>query len=185
MERIVGVAMAVGSSVRIDAATPAATRSYRLPVDFTDECTVMVRLLRRFVPSAPGSLPRRVYEIPEVEPDARALDAFGQVSEARDAVDLARRAGPVRGAFFDPRRPGARRTSLLVLRDNEISRTTGDVTGRLPLDEVAALGITLSALTGRLVVVGRSSTIDLRFPAPLAAGAAAWLRSARRALANR
>ena len=185
VERIEAVELVVGSSVRIDVVTPAGKRSYRLPVDLAAECTVMVRLLRRFVPAAPESLPRRIYEIPEVEPDARALDAFGQAGEARDAVNGARRTGPVRSAFFDPRRPGARRTTLLVLRDDEVSRTTGDANGRLALDEVTALGITLSALTGRLVVVGRSSTIDLRFPAPLAAGAAAWLRSVGRALANR
>ena len=185
VERIAGVELAVGSSVRIDVATPAGTRSYRLPLDLSAECTVMLRLLRRFLPSAPGSLPRRVYEVPEIEPDARALDAFGQAVEARAAVDLARRSGPVLGAFYDPRRTGVRRTSLLVLRYDDVTRTTGDTSERLPLDEVTAVGITLSALVGRLVVVGRSSTIDLRFPAPLAAGAAAWLRSVRRALANR
>jgi hypothetical protein len=185
VERIERVEQVVGSSVQIHVVTPAGTRSYRLPLDLSAECTVMLRLLRRFLPSALGSLPRRVYEIPGVEPDALALDAFGQAVEARDAVDLARRSGPVLGAFYDPRRTGVRRTSLLVLRDDEVFRTTGDAIERLPLNEVTALGITLSALVGRLVVIGRSSTIDLRFPSPLAAGAAAWLRSVRRALANR
>lgn len=71
-----------------------------------------------------------------------------------------------------------------MLRDDEITCTSGDATQRVGIEEIAALQITLSALVGRLVVVGRSSAVDLRFPAPLAGGAAAWLRSARRALAN-
>lgn len=78
-----------------------------------------------------------------------------------------------------------RRSSLLALDDAGIELRTGEQVERIGLDDVASLGITLSALVGRLVVTGRSSRIDLRFPAPLAGGAAAWLRSARRAVANR
>jgi len=184
VERVEHVELHPGSPTQLAVATAAGTRTYRLPAELAAEATVMARLLRRFTPGAAGARPRRVYPVPEVVPDGRALGAFGQAADAEAAVDAAREAGPVTAAFYDPRRPGVRRGRLLTLDPEEITLAPDGGTESIDLVAVASLGITLSTLTGRLTVVGRSSTIDVRFAAPLAAGATAWLRSARRAVAN-
>ncbi len=185
VERVERADLAPDAPATLVVATAASTTTYRLPDELASEASVMTRLLRRFTPPAAGARPRRVYQVPEVEPDAKALDAFGQAEDARLAVEAARAMRPIAAAFFDPRRTRVRRSSLLALDDAGIELRTGEQVERIGLDDVASLGITLSALVGRLVVTGRSSRIDLRFPAPLAGGAAAWLRSARRAVANR
>ncbi len=185
VERIEHVELRPGSPAQLDITTPAGPRVYRLPAELAAEATVMARLLRRFSPAAGGSWPQRVYVIPEVELDARALDAFGQADEARQAVEAERQGGKVVAAFFDPRRSGVRVASLLSLGDDAVTLRTGGAIERIGTEDVMALGITLSALVGRLRIIGRTSAIDLRFPAPLATGAAAWLRAARRVVANR
>ncbi len=185
VERITAVDVLPGPGSGIAVATDGGRRAYRLPAELGAEIAVLARLIRRFVAAADESPLRRLYGVPAVEPEEGPLDAFGQAAEARAAVAAERRAVPVLGAFYDPRRPGVRGPSLVVLREDAVALRSATAVRSVRLDDVAALGITLSALVGRLVVRGRTESLDLRFPAPLSTGAAAWVRSARRALANR
>jgi hypothetical protein len=185
LERLTGTRLVVAAGAHVEVTTDGGPRSFGLPAELLPECEVLERLLRRFVGRPGETRPRRVYEIPTVEPDARTLDAFGQVDAARAALEVAGRDEPVMAAFFDPRRPGVRRPSLLLLRKDAVELRSGDTVRVAPLDGVAALRLTLSALVGRVTVVGTGESIDLRFPAPLSTGVAAWVGSARRALANR
>lgn len=184
LERVLGADADTAPTAPLRIDTPAGPRTYRLPAELADERVVMRNLVARWAPAAAGRRPRRVYEVPTVELDQRGLEAFGQAAEALRAVAEATDGRAVRAAFYDPRRPGVRHPSTLTLDEAAITLASAGRRASLPIAEVTALGITLSPLVGRITAVGPSSTIALRFPAPLAAGAAAWLRSARRALAN-
>lgn len=184
IERLVGAELRSGSPLALTITTPAGLRTYRIPEELGPEATVMVRLLHRFLPGAAGTRPRRVYTLGGGDVDLSGLDAFGQADEALAALAAARRDGPVIAALYDPRRPGTRRASLLVLHETGAALRSAGGSVAVARESTAALGLTLSPLLGRLTVVGRGATIDLRFPAPLAGSAAAWLRAARRVVAN-
>ncbi len=86
IERVVAAEADQSPAAPLRIATPAGARSYRLPPEFVTERTVMRNLVARWEPRPAGRRLRRVYAVPRVEPDERALEAFGQVSEARSAV---------------------------------------------------------------------------------------------------
>jgi hypothetical protein len=160
--------------------TPAGSRRYVLPDELCDEARLMRDLLVRFTPPGAGSWPRRRYSIEPLAVDFEIAARFGQEPAARALHDSAARAGEVLAFLFSPSRPGQRSPAALVLRSASIELLSGARHQTIALADVAALGVTLSPLIGRIAMHPR---IDMSYPAPLIERGAAFVRLARRTLA--
>jgi hypothetical protein len=169
-----------GATVELAIATTAGTREFSLPAELDDEAGVMLDLLRRFLPDAASSLPRRRYELRAIDFEPETAARFGQEPEARALLEAAARRGPVLAFLFSPRRSGKRAPSALVLRPTAVERV-GGAEAQVDLREVPAISVTLSPLVGRLSF---GSRIEISYPAPLVDRGGALMRLARRTMAN-
>jgi len=141
----------------------------------------MSDLVARFTPAAAGSLPRRMYPVEPIVFDVQAAARFGQEAEALRLFESAARRGVVVAFLFSPRRSGQRSPTALILRSTEIELDGGRVEVGVDFTDIGAILVTLSPLIGRIAA---GSDLEFTYPAPLADRAAAFVRLARRALAN-
>lgn len=170
-----------GDSVELTIAVSGGARRYALPIELRDEIRIMRDLIGRFTPPAAGSRPRRRYEVEAVAFDPETAARFRQQAEAQSLLARATRDGEVLAFVFSPRRPEQRSPAALILRPAVIElASTGRCTS-LSLDDVTAVGLTLSPLVGRLSFGAR---FEMAYPAPLVATGAAFVRLARKAIAN-
>ena len=179
--------------VQLSVTSDAGARVYRLPAELDAEAEVMRELLSAFVPGGACNLPLRRYEVTPIPFDAEPADRFGQGGEARRAYDTAAERGNVIAALYSPARPGQPRPATLLLRSSAVELEDGDRPGErhrrshrdappaVPLDEVVTIRLTLSPMVGKISI---DPGIRLAYPAPMSDHAAAFVRLARRALAN-
>jgi hypothetical protein len=180
-ERLVEVAAAQRNGmVELAITTVGGSRTFPLPAELDGEADVMLALLRRFLPGADGSLPRRRYELRALAFEPETAARFGQETEARQIHEAATGRGSVLAFLFSPRRPGHRTPTAFVLRPTAIEKVAGTIAG-VDLRDVLAVSVTLSPLIGR---ASFGPGIEISYPAPLADRGAAFLRLARRAIAN-
>lgn len=166
--------------IELTVVTPAGPRAYSLPAEFESEVEVMNDLIARFTPAA-GWIPRRRYPIDALPFDLAGPARFKQEREALALYDAAQRTGDVLGFMFSPRRPGQRSAAALVVRTAAVELIGRELRQAIPLDQVAALAVTLSPLSGRIAT---HPGIGLTFPAPMMDRGAAFVRLTRRALAG-
>jgi hypothetical protein len=171
-----------GESVELTVTTPAGIRRYGLPIELRDEVRVMRDLIERFAPDAAGSLPRRRYELEAIAFDPETAARFGQEADARRLRETALGADEVLAFLFAPRRPGHRLAAALILRPGGVELASADRRTALELGEVLAISLTLSPLVGRLSFGAR---VGISYPAPLVDRGSAFVRLARKAIANR
>ncbi len=110
------------------------------PPEFVTERTRVRNLVARWDPRPAGRRLRRVYAVPRVEPDERALEAFAP--GLGSSLGRGRRGEWRRrpGAFYDPRRPGVRQLIDLTLgRRGDRARLRRPRT-HLPLADVSPSG---------------------------------------------
>jgi hypothetical protein len=170
-----------GESVEIAITTPAGARVYALPAELDEEVRVMCDLLARFTPAAARGLPRRRYRLEPIPFEAEPAARFEQEEEARLRYEAAAARGDVSAFLFSPSRPGQRWSAALILRPTVVELHGRDRGRSLALGDVLAISLTLSPLAGRLSL---GPGYGMSYPAPLADRAAAFVRVARRALAN-
>ncbi len=168
-------------AVELRVGTPAGGRTYQLPAELEEEIRVMRDLLSRFTPSAARSLPRRRYRLDAIAFDADAAARFDQESVARRGYEAAAADGAVSAFLFSPSRPGQRSPAALILRPTAVELDVRDRRRAIGLADVVTINVTLSVLVGRLSV---GPGVAITYPAPLADRGAAFVRLARRALAN-
>ena len=168
-------------AVELRVGTSAGDRTYQLPAELEEEARVMGDLLAGFTPPAARSLPRRRYRLDSIAFDAEAAARFDQEPVARRGYETAAAEGIVSAFLFSPRRPGQPWPAALILRPTLVELDRRDRRRRVHLADVVTIGLTLSALVCRLSV---GPEIGLTYPAPLADRGAAFVRLARRALAN-
>ncbi len=182
IERVTGTQSAERRAiVELTVAVGRATRKYALPVELRDEVRVMGGLIERFTPPAAGARPRRRYELDPVAFDPETAARYGQEAEACALLDVARDEGDLLAVLFSPRRQEQRSPAALVLRPNVVELRSAARRSAVAFDDVTAVLLTLSPLVGRLAFGDR---IALTYPAPLAAHGAAFVRLARKAIAN-
>ncbi len=169
-----------GRTVELTVATSSGIRTYTLPAELRAEVGVMRDLLGRFVPAAAGYLPRRRYPLDVIPFDAEGAARYGQEAEARTIHASAAGEGEVMAFLFSPRRSGQSRPAALVLRPARVELIQPE-RHVLTLDRIVAIGLTLSPLVGR---ISMEPGIEMSYPAPLADRGVAFVRLARRAIAN-
>ena len=152
-----------------------------LPAEYAAEAEVAVGLASRFVPSTGGCLPRRTYPVAPAEPDWSRARTFAQEPEARAL--FARIAAPVGAVLYSPKRPGQRQPELWAATDVALVAVTARGERRYPVSGIHALRVVLSALSGRLELVGESDA-HVTYPAPFGDTAAALVRTTRRLMAS-
>lgn len=170
-----------GDVLEYTVSTPAGERIYKLPGELREELLVMADLVTRFTPGAARSLPRRLYPVGSIPFEAEAAARFSQETEARRLFEAAARRGDVVAFLFSPRRPGQRLPAALVLRSTRIELDGGREALGIAVSDVVAITMTLSPLVGHIAAGTR---VGLTYPAPLADRGAAFVRLARRTLAN-
>ena len=174
--------------VRLSVTTEAGERVYRLPTELEAEIEVMGELLTAFAPTAARNLPLRRYDVAQIPFDAEPAERFGQGHEARHAYEGAAADGEVLASLYSPARPGQRRPATLLLRPSMVE-LLGDgrgggqngTLGRIQLDTVVSIRLTLSPMAGEISI---DPGISMTYPAPVADHATAFVRLLRRALAN-
>ncbi|MGH2465153.1 MAG: hypothetical protein ACRDGI_06805 [Candidatus Limnocylindrales bacterium] len=177
---------AVGCVRRDDAielviATPAGGRTFKLPAELEQEAQVMRDLLARFSPSASQGLPLRRYPLEAIAFDADVATRFDQEQVARREYEGAGANGEVLAFLFSPSRPGQRWPASLIPRPTHVELAAHGQRRAIALADVVSIKLTLSVLVGRLSV---GPDIGVTYPAPLADRGTAFVRMARRALAN-
>ncbi len=182
IERVTETHCALGGGwAEITVATPAGSRTYALPAEHEAEVGVMRDLVARFTPSAGGSAPRRRYALDAIPFDGEPAARFGQEAAARTLLERVGDGGDLLGFLFSPRRPGQHRPAAIALAPAAVTLMGHHGGQRVDLATVTAIRLTLSPLVGRLSFGPR---VALSYPAPLADLGAAFVRLARRALAN-
>jgi hypothetical protein len=166
--------------VWLDVMTSAGTRAYPLPSELHHEVSVIRDLLARFTPDGAADLPRRRYALDPLPFDADTGARFGQARQAEALHERATQAGEVLGFLFSPSRPEQRSPAALVLRLATIELLAAGRQRAVPLADVIAAKVTLSALVGRVSTV---PGVSLTYPAPLMDPGAAFVRLTRRAMA--
>jgi hypothetical protein len=170
-----------GNVIEFAVSTLAGARIYLLPPELGEEVRAMGDLIARFTPAGAGSLPRRMYPVEPIAFDVQAAARFGQEAEALRLFESAAGRGDVVAFLFSPRRSGQRSPTALILRSTEIELDGGRVDVGMRFTDIGAIRVTLSPLIGRIAA---GSDLEFTYPAPLADRAAAFVRLARRALAN-
>ncbi len=186
LERLIQVRAATTAdvirlTVETDAGGSARSRSYELPAEATAETEVVVALLERFTPEAADGRPVRRYELGARQPALEEADRFHQREVAVAFLERAGELGEVLGFLFSPRRPGTREPSALAVFEWGAALLTPDAVVRTSATDLAALGLTLSPLVGRLSLVPGPT---LTYPAPFSTTGTAVVRLLRRAAAN-
>ena len=151
-----------------------------VPSELADEVGVLRALLARFTPTTDRRHLRRRYGLEPVIFDAEPPARFGQQSEARELFDRAAARGTVLGFVYSPRRPGQASAAALALTPDRVE-LLGSTDRGLDLAAIGTIGQTLSPLVGRIAI---GSAIRISYPSPLSDAGAAFVRAARRALAN-
>ncbi len=168
-------------TVELTVATAAGNRSYSLPAEHEPEVTVMRDLVARFTPAGGGSAPRRRYGLDAIPFDMESAARFGQESDARTLLEAVGNGADLLAFLFSPRRSGQRRPAAMALAPTRVDLVSSTGGQRVELAAVSAVRLTLSPLVGRLSFGQR---VGLSYPAPLADQGAAFVRLARRALAD-
>jgi hypothetical protein len=106
---------------------------------------------------------------------------FGQESDARTLLEAVGNGADLLAFLFSPRRSGQRRPAAMALAPTRVDLVSSTGGQRVELAAVSAVRLTLSPLVGRLSFGQR---VGLSYPAPLADQGAAFVRLARRALAD-
>ncbi len=182
IERVTGVRSARhGQMVELGVATVAGDRRYVLPAEHDAEVRVMRDLIARFTPAGGGGLPRRRYALDALPFDPEPAARFEQEADARRLLERVGNGADLLAFLFSPRRPGQRSAVAIALAPGRIELVGGAGGRRTDLATVPAVRLTLSPLVGRLSFGPRAA---ISYPAPLAHQGAAFVRLARRALAN-
>jgi hypothetical protein len=194
LERLRGAAVASDDvEALLTVTTVAGERTYRLPAELEPEVTVMCDLLRAFTPAEARGLPLRRYEVAASAFDPEPAERFGQAPAARRMYRTAADQGAVTAALYVPTRPGQRQPVMLVLRPSGVELVPDDrpdsgrrgpargVGATIALGDIIAIRLTLSPLVGEISIDPR---IHSTYPAPMSDAASAFVRLARRALAN-
>lgn len=175
----------VGDGIRLvvetDVGGPAGGRTYDLPVETAAEVDVLAALLERFTPDGAGSRPVRRYDLVGRPADLEEAERFRQREAASALLERAGELGEVLGFLFSPRRPGTREPSALAVFEWGAALIAADGIVRAPAADLAALGLTLSPLVGRLTLAPGPT---LAYPAPFSGTGAAVTRLLRRVVAN-
>jgi hypothetical protein len=186
LERLAGVRTEnVGDGIRLvvetDVGGPAGGRTYDLRVETAAEVDVLAALLERFTPDGAGSRPVRRYDLVGRPADLEEAERFRQREAASALLERAGELGEVLGFLFSPRRPGTREPSALAVFEWGAALIAADGIVRAPAADLAALGLTLSPLVGRLTLAPGPT---LAYPAPFSGTGAAVTRFLRRVVAN-
>jgi hypothetical protein len=194
VERVRGANIGLrGEEVCVTLTTQAGERVHRLPAELEAEARVMRDLLAAFTPAAARDLPLRRYTVAPIPFEAEPAERFAQASEARRAYESAAAMGEVVAALYSPARPGQRRPASLLLRPSELELVGGGAPrtgsrGRspraetvVPLGAVVSIRLTLSPMVGEISI---DPGIRMAYPAPISDHATAFVRLARKVLAN-
>ena len=173
---------ASGLTVRTDAGETA----FPLPGELQPEAAAFAAVLARFVPEQGAGTVLRRYPVTPRAFDPADAERFRQGDEAADRIALlASLAGDgTLAAFYAPRRERVRQSVAIVVTHTELLADPGGPVLRIPLTTLRSLRLALSPLVGRVELHAGRRPFSFTYPAPLAEGATALVRTLRRAWAN-